>query len=471
MRCPRCDAKLNDNLTHCNQCGMDLAIIKHIYRISNAYYNKGLEKAQVRDLSGAVTMLRKSLQYNKKNTDARNLLGLVLNEMGETVAALSEWVLSRYLQQENNEAERYIKLIQNNPIGLDSVSQTIKKYNSALSAARSGNEDLAVIQLKKVVSLNPKFVRAYQLLALLYIKSRDFPKAYKYLKRARKIDYNNTMTLRYMCEVNMHRDLPDRSGKAQEEQTKPKKDPLANVVPVGSYREEKKSWLPFINVIIGIFVGVLVTFFLIRPTLLGYENGESSDVASVKEELVVKEAELSAANSKIDKLNKTVEQLQSEAEAGNKAQTDKLTAYGKLLVGVNLYYKEGKKVEAAASVASYKKSDFETEEAQALYEEIARELTSADVQSLFESGRASCNSGKYEDAIRDLELALSVEPENQDVLYFLGRTYHKQNKKKKAISYYEQLLKVDDTTSRASEAKMRLRELGMSQDDIDAIGS
>ena len=198
-------------------------------------------------------------------------------------------------------------MIQNNPIGLDSVSQTIKKYNSALSAARSGNEDLAVIQLKKVVSLNPKFVRAYQLLALLYIKSRDFPKAYKYLKRARKIDYNNTMTLRYMCEVNMHRDLPDRSGKAQEEQTKPKKDPLANVVPVGSYREEKKSWLPFINVIIGIFVGVLVTFFLIRPTLLGYENGESSDVASVKEELVVKEAELSAANSRIDKLNKTVE--------------------------------------------------------------------------------------------------------------------------------------------------------------------
>ncbi len=34
-----------------------------------------------------------SLNFNKHNTEARNLLGLVYNEMGETIAALSEWVL------------------------------------------------------------------------------------------------------------------------------------------------------------------------------------------------------------------------------------------------------------------------------------------------------------------------------------------------------------------------------------------
>ena len=44
---------------------------------SNYWYNDGLRKAQIRDMSGAITSLRKSLQYNRANIDARNLLGLV----------------------------------------------------------------------------------------------------------------------------------------------------------------------------------------------------------------------------------------------------------------------------------------------------------------------------------------------------------------------------------------------------------
>ena len=98
MRCPRCDANITDDAQVCDFCGQDLEMIHYIWRISNAYYNMGLEMARVRDLSGAILVLKKSLEFNKLNTSARNLLGLVYNEMGETVAALSEWVLSQYLQ-------------------------------------------------------------------------------------------------------------------------------------------------------------------------------------------------------------------------------------------------------------------------------------------------------------------------------------------------------------------------------------
>ena len=37
---------------------------------SNYWYNDGLRKAQIRDMSGAITSLRKSLQYNRANIDA-----------------------------------------------------------------------------------------------------------------------------------------------------------------------------------------------------------------------------------------------------------------------------------------------------------------------------------------------------------------------------------------------------------------
>ena len=54
---------------------MDYAT-KLVYQ-SNYWYNDGLKKANMRDLSGAIVSLRRSLQYNRSNIAARNLLGLV----------------------------------------------------------------------------------------------------------------------------------------------------------------------------------------------------------------------------------------------------------------------------------------------------------------------------------------------------------------------------------------------------------
>ena len=53
---------------------MDYAT-KLVYQ-SNYWYNDGLKKANIRDLSGAIVSLRRSLQYNRANIAARNLLGL-----------------------------------------------------------------------------------------------------------------------------------------------------------------------------------------------------------------------------------------------------------------------------------------------------------------------------------------------------------------------------------------------------------
>ena len=49
---------------------------KLVYQ-SNYWYNDGLKKANIRDLSGAIVSLRRSLQYNRENIATRNLLGLV----------------------------------------------------------------------------------------------------------------------------------------------------------------------------------------------------------------------------------------------------------------------------------------------------------------------------------------------------------------------------------------------------------
>ena len=57
-------------------------------QIANCYYNLGLERARLRDLSGAAELLKKSLTFDKYQKDARNLLGLIFFECGETADAL-----------------------------------------------------------------------------------------------------------------------------------------------------------------------------------------------------------------------------------------------------------------------------------------------------------------------------------------------------------------------------------------------
>ena len=64
--------------------------VKRNRQIANSFYNLGLEKANIRDLSGAVDCLKKSLHFDKYQMDARNLLGLIYYEMGEVSGKLAD---------------------------------------------------------------------------------------------------------------------------------------------------------------------------------------------------------------------------------------------------------------------------------------------------------------------------------------------------------------------------------------------
>ena len=173
MFCYNCGCHLSEH-DFCTSCGADVSLYKKIMCMSNRFYNDGLEKAGVRDLTGAINSLRQSLKFNKNNIEARNLLGLVYFETGEVVAALSEWVISKNMRPEKNIADDYINMLQSNAARLDAINQTIKKYNQALVYCNQDSKDLARIQLKKVLSDHPNFVQAHLLLALLYMDAADW---------------------------------------------------------------------------------------------------------------------------------------------------------------------------------------------------------------------------------------------------------------------------------------------------------
>ena len=105
---------------------------KLVYQ-SNYWYNDGLKKAKIRDMTGAITSLKKSLQFNSENIAARNLLGLVYYGRGEVGEALVEWILSKNINSRDNIAGYYIQKIQESPADLDMINQAIRKYNQSLT--------------------------------------------------------------------------------------------------------------------------------------------------------------------------------------------------------------------------------------------------------------------------------------------------------------------------------------------------
>jgi tetratricopeptide (TPR) repeat protein len=278
--------------SYCTSCGADVGRYKKILYMSNRYYNRGLEKAQIRDLTGAVEDLRQSLKLYKRNTQARNLLGLVYFEMGETVNAMAEWVLSQHFQKDKNIATDYIETLKTNAVLLDTINSSIKKYNQALNLCKQDSLDVAKISLKRVVSNNPRLISAHLLLALILMKEEDYSGAKKELILVRRIDRGNITASRYlrMAEENLNTD------------SKRKKKSSENAVTIQSgndiiiqpnTRKENSFLSILLNVLIGLVIGLLVGWFVLGPIRINIQKTEENkELADAYEEINLKNAQV-----------------------------------------------------------------------------------------------------------------------------------------------------------------------------------
>ncbi len=339
MRCYNCGNVLSEN-DFCTSCGVDVDVYKKIVRISNSLYNNGLIKAQQRDLSGAADQLRRSIKLNKNNIKARNLLGLVYFEMGEVVQAMAEWVVSKNIKPDKNLADVYISTLQSNPNKLDTINQTIRKFNIALGYAKEGNEDLAIIQLKKVLSVNPNLIKGHQLLALLYMKREAYEKARKTLRKALKIDVNNPLCKTYLSEV--ERILGKNGSSILEDKKEEKeKEQLSGydvIIPPGSYKESNHGTITVINVLIGIIIGVAATYFLITPAKVKTVNSEHNvEVRALNARLDEASADILDLEKQIDTLNGEKADVESQLVDANSANDAVLKSYDDVISAAEFY--------------------------------------------------------------------------------------------------------------------------------------
>ena len=452
MKCFNCGADLKDS-EYCSQCGADVKLYSRMLKLSNAYYNEGLEKAKVRDLSGAVLALRESLKINKKNTNARNLLGLVYYEMGMAVDALTQWIISRSFQSSKNIADEYIESIQNNPARLDTVNTSLRKYNQALVYCQQGSYDLAIIQLKKVLSVNGKLLDAHLLLALLYMKVENYARARNEIKKVLAVDCNNTQALRYLKELNRE---TDKDQPKEEEKNKDyiayTRDNETIIQPVGV--KDNSGFHAILNVVIGLVIGVAVMGLLIMPALQSKKSGElNKAVAEYSDQVDAKSATL-------DSLKQENESLKQQAEEATKAASDaadKVSSYEELLKAY-ASYSTGDSAAALQELEAINQ-DTLSDDAKTLYSSIFSEVGVTAVNDLYKTGYAAYEKGDYDTAIADLGKCYELDNTQGDALYFLARSYHKSGDTENAKIYYQKVIEEFPNTRKATDAEGLMKGL------------
>jgi len=354
MNCMNCGAFLTDmDLDYCPNCGYNVLIQKKVDYLSKIFYNQGLEKASIRDLSGAIACLKQSLMYDKRNIRARNLLGLVYFETGEVVSALSEWVISKNLQPTRNLASEYINKLQANPNKLAAINETIKKYNHALMLCREGHEDMAAIQLRKILTQNSKLIKGYHLLALIQMKNGEWNKARRILKKAARIDKTNTTTLRFLREVDEQTGVTTRLEKKKKglfrsgTKENPDTDILGSerVAQPTVYREHSKVSVFFI-LMAGIVAGAVAFWLLAVPAIRqGIYQEANQQIVQYSESLASQGAELTKAQGEAKESGDTVESVTQELTT----EQTKSESYQALLQAYT-YYQQQNLDEAAVEI-------------------------------------------------------------------------------------------------------------------------
>lgn len=451
MKCNKCGATLTES-SFCNHCGTNVKTYKKLISTSNAFYNRGLEKAQVRDLSGAKEDLKNSLKVNKKNIPARNLLGLVCFEMGDVVAALSEWIVSKNYQPQDNIADAYIEQVQKNSGKLDAYNLALKKYNQALLYARQGSYDLAVIQLKKVLSIHDKFVSAHLLLALVAIQTNQIELARKELKKVLHIDRGNVLALNYFNETDHL-----RGKSADRKNAKISKDAVSytsgnETIIQPKAMTEGGGRNVVLDILLGMVIGMAVCWFVFAPAKIQTANNTAN------QQVIEYSNQLDAKTATIDAMTKemnTLKTAKEAAEAKAEEMQNKADSYDALFEAQKLSQEEN--YEAASELLTKIDAESLPESARSIYDEVNAKVNATVIEELYQRGEQSFKAGKYEEAKTDLEKVVALNENHDYAVYYLARCYEQLGDVENAKKYFQKVTElVPETTQRAQTAKAYL---------------
>ncbi len=449
MKCCKCNTDITDKSVRCPVCGMRLKEYRRMIYLSNGLYNSALERARRKDLSGAILALKRCLELNKRQTQARNLYGLILYELGEAGEAARQWKLSMALDPEDKQAARLYKKTIGSRGESARMADAIGKYNQALRCAREGSLDLALVHLKKVIGTYPHYARAVKLMALICIKQEDYARACRALMPLLAVDAMDRQALRYLEEATV---LGGGNLKAdiKEQEERERRESQDVIIP--PYSEKNELLHDFLCIAGGLVLGVLACIFLIFPSVKqSMIEDNNSQIMDYSNNLSSRQVEIMSLEKQIEDLNTQLEDTQNSLKAYTE-ENGILDAYTDLLSSMNSYV-NGEFLEAAQSFARIDPKAVNNSAYKTAYNTMSEEMVGSGLTSLYNEGMRLYKRYKYEEAEEYFLQCLKIKSDYAEVMYWLGLCYYNSNDKENAQKYFYTLQKDYADTTWSKNAK------------------
>jgi tetratricopeptide (TPR) repeat protein len=357
-----------------------------------------------------------------------------------------------------------LKLLEESEMEIsDNVRNSIILYNKALENLRTNSEDIAIIELKRAISMNPHFHEAMNLLGICYGYIKEYAKAAEVFKRVVAEENNAVKALGYLNMIDAS-DMPEvtspvRKRRVNENKTESQRDigstvsdynpqPLKdnNVFEKNLKEDILKYVIGFVAASI-LFVILFFGFNVFRTNSgSSAENKTAGNPSSQYEEMYNK------LNEDYKKLQKDLGTKDPDAEYNKSAV--KLFEVEKLVSAKN--YEEAADILTQLKPVGFKGAEKEK------FDNLYNDAVPKAAWAAFNQGNDLLAQQKYQDAINKLS---KIQVYGNDwayldiTLYNIGLSYKGLNDNKNAQSIFQKIKEKYPSSVYAQYADYRLKEM------------
>lgn len=360
------------------------------------------------------------------------------------------------------------------PIDIDKLSQdnlsekvveSVKTYNKAIENLRTGSEDIAMIELKKVVSTNPDFYEAVNLLGLCYAYTNQLDKAEELFGRVVQNENDVIKAADYLKYIGRgETTLKGGAPKPKSSKAAQKTKQISPAGKTGSSGREIPAETLLLNKLfmqmkkpsVSVMLNIISVVFLVAGILFFAFASKEPDVQNTHSEPASNTQQNQTQDDQLKNENKAL--MDQLAEANKKLAQFQLTSD---LSQVSVLYGQKKYVEAADKLLTIPADNLNSE-GKKLYDSLKENVFVKAASQLTYEGNSLYNGKKYNEAIQKLEKVFTMGDHwtfGDRALYILGKSYVEVNDLQKGAAAYQKLIDQYPSSAYVKYAQSRLKAI------------
>lgn len=357
----------------------------------------------------------------------------------------------------------------------DNIRNSIFMYNKAIESLRNGSEDIAIIELKKAVSMNPNFNEALNLLGLSYSYAGEKEKAAETFARVISSEPNSVYALNFMQRSGIAEAMPSTIKSKQQKKPlqdqpgeplkrirnkkpeKPEKTEKTVTPLIFDTNKKKRMLLTAVKIGAGLIVGALLSLIIIYPALDKPEVMPPPPQEDNTEEL------LNEAKAEFDR---KYAELEKKYEVSQKDRENAVKQADYYKAAIRLYEIEAmvgrKEYESAADMLLLMKTVEFKDDEKAKFDSLYEKTMPLAAKSAYDTGYKLYNQKKYQESLKSFEKIRMYDPKYSKMdaaLYYMGRSNQLLHDSRSALALFQELVEGYPESWYTRNAKVRINEL------------